>query len=128
MFGANDLTTNRLGKLIEQWLGEENYIILNIYDCTHKDGGTLDVHLANPKLTSLFDNFYVFNESPSDHYPNVSTYNIDKPIESHKKVNWQKYKNHILHNSDDLDRNITNKMNLEEIIDKITQKIQAAYK
>ena len=48
MFGANDLTTNRTGKLIEQWLDEENYIILNNYGCTHKDGGTLDVHLANP--------------------------------------------------------------------------------
>ena len=73
MFGANDLTTNKTGKLIEQWLEEENYTILNNYDCTHKDGGTLKVHLANPKLTSLFDNFYVFNESPSDHYPTVST-------------------------------------------------------
>ena len=52
-FGANDLTTNRTGKLIEQWLDEENYIILNNYYCTHKDGGKLDVHLANPKLTSL---------------------------------------------------------------------------
>ena len=114
MFGANDLTTNRTGKLIEQWLDEENYIILNNYDCTHKDGGTLDVHLGSPKLTSLFDNFYVFNESLSDHYPTVSTYNIEKPIESHKKFNWQKYKNHILHNSDDLDRNITNKIDLEK--------------
>ena len=123
MFGAYDLTTNRTGKLIEQWLDEENYIILNNYDCTHKDGGTLDVHLANPKLTSLFDNFYVFNESPSDHYPTVSTYNIDKPIDSCKKVNWQKYKTHILHTSEDLDRNITNKVDLEKNIDKITQKI-----
>ena len=86
MFGVNDLTTNRTGKIIEQWFDEENYIILNNYDCTHKDGGTLDVHLANSKLTSLFDNFYVFNESPSDHYPTVSTYNIDKPIESIKKL------------------------------------------
>ena len=81
IFGANDLTTNKTG-IIEQWLDKENYIILNNYDCTHKDGG------ANPKLTSLFDNFYVFNEIPSDHYPTISTYNIDKPIESHKKVNW----------------------------------------
>ena len=37
MFGANDLTTNRTGKLIEQWLDEENYIILKKYDCAHKD-------------------------------------------------------------------------------------------
>ena len=123
MFGAYDLTTNRTGKLIEQWLDEENYIILNNYDCTHKDGGTLDVHLANPKLTSLFDNFYVLNESPSNHYPTVSNYNIDKPIESYKKINWQRYKNHILHTSEDLDRNITNKIDLEKNIDKITQKI-----
>ena len=128
MFGTNDLTTNRTGKLIEKWLDEENYIIINNYECTHKDGGTLDVHLANPKLTTLFNNFYVFNESPSDHYPTVSTYNIDKPIESQKKVNLQKYKNHILHNSDDLDRNITNNKDLEKNIEKFTQKIQAAYK
>ena len=128
MFGANDLTTNRTGKLIEQGLDEENCIILNNYDCTHKDGGTLDVHLANPKLTRLFDNFYVFKEISSDHYPTLSTYNIDKPLESHKKVNWQKNKIHILHNFDDLDRNITNKIDLEKTIDKITQKIQAAYK
>ena len=128
MFGANDLTTNRTGKLIEQWLDEENYVILNNCNCTHKDGGTLDVHLANAKLTSLSDNFYVFNESPSDHYPTVSTYNIDKPIETHKKVNWQKYKIHILHNSEDLDRKITNKIDLEKNIGKITQKIKSAYK
>ena len=94
--------------------------ILNSYDCTHKDGGTLDVHLANAKHPSLFDNFYVFNESPSDQYPSLSTYNIDKPIETHKKINWQKYKNHILHNSEDLDRNITNIIDLEKNIDKIT--------
>ena len=85
MFGANDLTTNRTGKLNEQWFDEENYIILINLACTHKDGGTLNVHLANTKLTSLFDIFYVFKESPSDHYPTVSAYNIDKPIESHKK-------------------------------------------
>ena len=128
MFGANDLTTNKTGKLIEQWLDEENNIILNNYDCTHKDGGALDVHLAKPKFTSLLDDFYVFNESPSDHYPTVSTYNIDKSIVSHKKVNWQKYKNHILHHSEDLDRNITNKIDLEKNIEKITQRIQSAYK
>ena len=52
MFGAYDLTTKRTAKLIQQWLDEENYIILNNFDCSHKDGGTLDVHLANPKLTS----------------------------------------------------------------------------
>ena len=89
---------------------------------------TLDVHLANPKLTSLFDNSYVLNENPSDHFPTVSTYNIDKPIESHKKFNWQKYKNHIFYDSDDLDKNITNKIDLEKNIDKIIQQIQAAYK
>ena len=114
MFGAQVLTTNRTGKLIEQWVDEENYITLNNYDCIHKDGGTLDVHLANSKLTSLFDNFYVFSESPSDHYPSVSTYIIDKPIESHKNLHWQKYKNHILLSSDDLDRNITNKIELQK--------------
>ena len=52
MLGYNGLTTNRTWKLIENWLDEENYLILNNYDCTHKDGGTLDVHLANTKLTS----------------------------------------------------------------------------
>ena len=95
MFGVNVLTPNRSGKVFEQRLDEESYIILNNYDCKHKDGGTLDVHIADSKLTSLFDNFYIFNESPSDHYPTVSTYNIDKPIESQHKVNWEKYKNHI---------------------------------
>ena len=65
-------------------------MILNNYDCTHKDGGSIDVHLANSKPTSLFDNFFVFNESPSDHYPTVSAYNIEKSIESHRKVNWGK--------------------------------------
>ena len=44
-------------------------------------------------------------------------------------VNWEKYKYHILQNSDDLDMNITNKIDLEKKIDKITQKkFQAAYK
>ena len=57
MFRTNNLTTNRTGKTIEQWLDKENYIILNNYNCTHKDGGTLDAHLANSKLTSFFDNF-----------------------------------------------------------------------
>ena len=33
-----------------------------------------------------------------------------------------------MHNSEDLDRNITNKMDLEKNIDKVTQKIQSAYK
>ena len=57
MFGANDLRTNKTGKVIEQWLDKENYIMLNNYDCTHKDGGTLDVHLANSKLTTYLINF-----------------------------------------------------------------------
>ena len=33
-----------------------------------------------------------------------------------------------MHNLDDLDRNITNKIDLEKNIDKITQKTQSAYK
>ena len=50
MFGTNNLTTNRTGKTIEQRLDEENYIILNNYNCTHNDGGTLNAHLANSNL------------------------------------------------------------------------------
>ena len=38
------------------------------------------------------------------------------------------YKNHILHKSDDLYRNITNKIELDRSLDKITLNIQAAYK
>ena len=53
MIGANDLLTKRTGRIIEHWLDEENYIILNNYETTHKDGGTL----ANSKVTSLFDKF-----------------------------------------------------------------------
>ena len=53
MFGTTDLLTNRTGRLIEQRQDEENYIILNNYESTHKDGGPLDVHLAIYKLTSL---------------------------------------------------------------------------
>ena len=48
------------------------------------------MHLANSKQKRLFDKFYVFNESPTDHYPTVSTYNIEKPIQSHEKTNWEK--------------------------------------
>ena len=31
MFETKDLTTNRTGKLNEQWLDEENYTIINNY-------------------------------------------------------------------------------------------------
>ena len=91
MIEAKDLLTNRTKK-IEQCLDEGNFIILNNYKNTHIDGGTLDVHLANSELASLFDKFYVFNENPSDHYPTVSTYNIAKPIQSHNEANGDQYK------------------------------------
>ena len=74
----------------EQWSDEENFIIPNNYEPIYKGVGTIDVHLANSKLTSVFDNFYVFNENPIDNNPNVSSYNTDTPIQSHNKVKWEK--------------------------------------
>ena len=112
MIGVKDLIINRTGKIIEKWLDEENFITLKNYEATHKDDGTLDVHIADTKLTSLFYKFCVFSETPSDHYPTVSNYYIDKPIQPHKKFNWEKYKNRILHISDN----------------KVTKNIPAAYK
>ena len=80
-------TRQKLNKLKDNRTKKQNtQLVLNSYACTHKDGGLLDVHLANSKLTSLFDIFYVFSKSPSDDYPTVSTYNIDKPIQTHKKL------------------------------------------
>ena len=57
MIGVNDLITNRTGKLIEQWLDKEIFIIIINFEATHKDDETLDVHLANSKLTNLFEKF-----------------------------------------------------------------------
>ena len=128
MFGANDLLTIRTESLIEQSFDEENFIKLSNYEFTHKDGGTLDMHLANSKLTSVFDNLNFFTESPSDHYPTLSTYNIDKPIQSHWEKMNEKSTKHISHNLDYLDRNKTNKTDLERHIDKITQKSQSTHK
>ena len=86
MIGVNDQLTHRIGGIIDEWLHEENYIILNNYKPTHIARGTLNVHLANSKLSSLFHKFYVFNEIQSAHYPTLSTYNLDKPIKSQKKL------------------------------------------
>ena len=44
MIRANDQLTNRAGRIIEQWLDGENYIILSNDKPNYKDGGTLDVH------------------------------------------------------------------------------------
>ena len=51
MIVANDLLTNRRGRIID----EENFIMLSHYESTHKDGRTIDVHLAKSKLTSLLE-------------------------------------------------------------------------
>ena len=58
----------------------------------------------------------------------MSSCNIDKPIQSHNKFNWEKYKKYILHNSDNVNGNTTNRIDLERNTDKITQKIQAEFK
>ena len=55
MIGVNDLITNRTVKITEQWPEGEIFIILSNYEPTHKDGGTLEVHLDNSKLTNLFE-------------------------------------------------------------------------
>ena len=72
IIGVNDLINNTTGKTIEQRLEEENFIILNNHEATHKDGGTLDMNLADSKLASLFDKLYAFNESHSNHYKTLS--------------------------------------------------------
>ena len=39
MVGVNDLITNRTGKIIQKWHDKENFILTNVYEATHKEGG-----------------------------------------------------------------------------------------
>ena len=95
------------------WRGKL-YIILKNYKLLHKDS----VILTKSEVTSLFEEFAVFNERT-----NESACNIDKLTKSHENANWKN--TNLISWKIQINRSIKN---VERNIDRITQNIQDEYK
>ena len=117
---------NNNGKIVCNKMYNGELVLLNEHEPTHKDGNTLDLHLASRKLTALHKEFRINKQTPSDHYSTISEFYYKKPKPTYLKLNWKKFRENLEKQTETL-THINSPKQLELKVNEITNKIQESH-
>ncbi len=132
-------TTNSNGHIIENFLSDNEFVLMNnnqytyFSHCRNDYHGILDLVIAPSTTSALISNFEVSDELCSDH--NTVIFNLKIASKNHTKhtirtiIDWEKFKVHILRNSNNLnDLPLDTTDQIDRFVENLTTTIQSSIK